>query len=391
MKTKITLSVRLLCLLMAMTLMITGCASGNAGNTTANSDTEKDSVSDESQNVSVENQSGSVVGSPETEAETEKETETEDTQAEAPAVPELSEEEKLWQDRLAAVVESNLNVRAEANPDSDMVGKMTNGAMATVLERAGEWSKIKSGNVEGWVKNEFCVFGMDAKALAEPLSKTMATVTTDVLRIRQGASTDSETLSQLERDDTIEVDTKAPATEGWVAVKYNDTTAYVSAQYVNVETTFVTALTLEEVIEKERKEEELRKLAEAERLSKKYAEILANSSDMDLFAALIYCEAGSYGYEGMLAVAAVVVNRMEHPGYPSTLREVIFAKGQFSPIWDGLVGKALAEGKASETCYQAARDALAGMDNTNGCRSFRSTKSGFQGLVIGGNVFFNNH
>lgn len=113
----------------------------------------------------------------------------------------------------------------------------------------------------------------------------------------------------------------------------------------------------------------------------------ATASDIELFAALIECEAGSRDYEGMLAVASVVVNRMNHRRYPDTLRGVIFQSGQFPPAHDGKVDRVLARGvKAS--CVQVANDALAGANNVGDCLSFRAASSGHEGIVIGDNVFF---
>ena len=112
-----------------------------------------------------------------------------------------------------------------------------------------------------------------------------------------------------------------------------------------------------------------------------------SASDIELFAALIECEAGSSNYEGMLAVASVVVNRMKDSRYPTTRRGVIMQSGQFPPAHNGLVDKKLARGvKAS--CLQVAQDALAGKNNVGGCLSFRSASSGHAGIIIGGNVFF---
>ena len=113
----------------------------------------------------------------------------------------------------------------------------------------------------------------------------------------------------------------------------------------------------------------------------------ATASDIELFAALIECEAGYRDYEGMLAVASVVVNRMNHRRYPDTLRGVIFQSGQFPPAHNGLVDKVLARG-VKDSCVQAANDALAGKNNVGDCLSFRSASSGHEGTIIGDNVFF---
>lgn len=113
----------------------------------------------------------------------------------------------------------------------------------------------------------------------------------------------------------------------------------------------------------------------------------ATASDLELFAALIECEAGSTNYEGMLAVASVVVNRMKHRDYPDTLRGVIFQSGQFPPAHNGKVDKVLKRGVRPK-CMQAAQDALNGKNNVGDCLSFRAASSGHVGTIIGDNVFF---
>lgn len=113
----------------------------------------------------------------------------------------------------------------------------------------------------------------------------------------------------------------------------------------------------------------------------------ATASDLELFAALIECEAGSRDYEGMLAVASVVVNRMKHSNYPNTLRGVIFQSGQFPPAHNGKVDRVLKRG-IKNSCLQAAQDALNGKNNVGDCLSFRSASSGHVGTIIGDNVFF---
>lgn len=115
--------------------------------------------------------------------------------------------------------------------------------------------------------------------------------------------------------------------------------------------------------------------------------VSATADDVELLAALIECEAGSTNYAGMLAVGAVVVNRMKSPYYPNTLRGVVFQSGQFPPALNGKVDRILQRGVRA-SCRQAAQDALNGKNNIGNCLSFRSASSGRQGIVVGDNVFF---
>ena len=114
---------------------------------------------------------------------------------------------------------------------------------------------------------------------------------------------------------------------------------------------------------------------------------IASASEIELFAALIECEAGSTNYEGMLAVASVVVNRMKHRNYPDTIHGFITQSGQFSPVKEGKVDKVLKRG-VKDSCVAVANDALAGKNNVGGCLSFRAASSGHTGTIIGDNVFF---
>lgn len=108
--------------------------------------------------------------------------------------------------------------------------------------------------------------------------------------------------------------------------------------------------------------------------------------DVILLAALIECEAGSSNYEALLAVGAVVVNRMKHRNYPDTVYGVIYQSGQFPPATDGKMDKILERG-TKDLCKTAARDALNGKTNVEDCISFRAASSGYVGTLIGDNVF----
>lgn len=113
----------------------------------------------------------------------------------------------------------------------------------------------------------------------------------------------------------------------------------------------------------------------------------AETSDVALLAAIVQCEAS--GYDGMLAVATVIMNRVSSSLYPNTISGVVYQKGQFSPASSGKLNRVLAQGPSS-TAYAVARDTLAGTRHSSvlGCYSFRSASSGYSGINIGGNVFF---
>lgn len=314
---------------------------------------------------------------------------------------EEKEEKSKWADKVMANVDDKLNVRGEASEESELVGKLYKGAVADVVEKGDEWSRIKSGNVEGYVKNEYCVFAEDAKALAEKVCHTYATATTDGLRVREKADTAAKIYTVLTKGQKMEVDTAAKTAEGWIAVKYDGETAYISSEYADVAMKMGKAMTLEEeqkMIEKQEAEKRAAQEAEQKKQQEEAAKaqgtsgtvsndagISSSVDDVTLLAALIYCEAGAEPYEGQLAVGAVVVNRVQSSVYPNTISEVIYQKGQFSPAASGKLARVLAQG-ASDSCYRAAREALSGVDNTGGAIGFHAGKG--SGTVIGNQTFF---
>lgn len=115
----------------------------------------------------------------------------------------------------------------------------------------------------------------------------------------------------------------------------------------------------------------------------------AETTDLVLFAAILQCEAGGYNYNGILAVATVIMNRVESPLYPNTISGVVYQSGQFAPTWDGSLSRVLQSGPVS-LCYQVAQEALGGarLASVSGCYQFRSASTGMSGINVGGNVFF---
>nr|MCR5627173.1 cell wall hydrolase [Lachnospiraceae bacterium] len=104
-----------------------------------------------------------------------------------------------------------------------------------------------------------------------------------------------------------------------------------------------------------------------------------------LLAALIACECGAGGYDGKLAVGAVVVNRSKFYG---GIKEAIYAPYQFGPASSGKLKAVLASNAIDAISLQAAADALSGQTNVGGARYFRNVKSGHAGIVQGNHVFW---
>lgn len=143
-----------------------------------------------------------------------------------------------------AKVEGNLNIRKKASTDSKVVGKMTNHDACEILDTKGEWVKVTSGKVNGYVKKEYLVTGDEADRIAEEEMITVATVNTTTLRVREETSVDSATLSLVgEGEDLVVEDIK----DDWYKVEVDDQKGYISGDYVEISKKLPTAETVTEL------------------------------------------------------------------------------------------------------------------------------------------------
>ena len=306
--------------------------------------------------------------------------------------PQLTQEQQEWQTKLMPKVEESLNVRAQADEQSDIVGKLYKGSVADIVENDGTWAHIKSGNVDGYVNVSYCVTGTDALSYAYDTCGEIATVNTDGLRVRETADTNSKALDVADQGKTYQVDRAAQAPDGWIAVVSDSQTGYIAADYATRSLNTRVGITIEEEQAQiaAQKEAERKAAAEAakaakkntsENTSSKKAEttqgeaVSAGADDLTLLAAIIECEAGGESYECQLAVGAAVINRVKSSSYPNSISGVIYQKGQFEPASSGKLARKLS-GSISSSCYSAAQEAMSGVDNTGGCTSFNDHGSG---------------
>lgn len=101
-----------------------------------------------------------------------------------------------------------------------------------------------------------------------------------------------------------------------------------------------------------------------------------SEDDVKMLANLIYCEARGESYDGKLAVASVVVNRVLSSKFPNTMAGVIYQSNQFAPVTStkNSFVEALAYDKAANVsgCYEAAREAMSGITNVSNCVFFQT-------------------
>ena len=178
-------------------------------------------------------------------------------------------DDSIYDDIAISSVENFVNVRKEANTDAEIVGVIYDECAATIESEEGDWYKIKSGNVEGYVAKMYFLTGEAAKAKAMECGYVNAKVTTTTLNVRTEQNETSEILTQIpegEKYDVIEYGS------GWVYLNIDeDVRGWVSDDYVTVSVDFDTALTLEEQQAKIAEEERIAEAAaEAERQAEEY-------------------------------------------------------------------------------------------------------------------------
>lgn len=117
--------------------------------------------------------------------------------------------------------------------------------------------------------------------------------------------------------------------------------------------------------------------------------VSVNNDELTLFAAILECEAYQ-DYDCLLAVATVIMNRLNSPVFGDSISAIVYAPGQFEPVWTGRLDTVLSRGP-SDLSYQVAQDALNGarLQSVADCYYFLyagSTNRG--GVNVGNNLFF---
>ena len=295
--------------------------------------------------------------------------------------------------RVMANVKNALNIRSEADENAEKVGKLYKDCGGIILERRDGWTKLQSGNLIGWAKDEYLLFGEEAEALANSVGKMVAHLD-EALRVRKEASIESGVYGILPKGEMVEVVsivsngsnesqgfTEESAQENeWICIDYEGKDGYVSSDYVTLDFLIDTGETKEEIKAREKAEKEAKRHVN-------YGEYTTDADTTMLLAALIHCEAGGESYEGQVAVGAVVMNRVRSAAYPDTIHGVIYASGQFTPAMTGKLNRVLESGKIYESCIEAAKEALSGVSNVGDLTHFRRV-NGREGLVIGNHVFY---
>ena len=293
----------------------------------------------------------------------------------------------IYEDMFLVNVSEFLNVRAEASADAEVVGKVFAGQGGEVIWKGDTWSLIRSGNVEGYILNEYAWFGKDIEAHVDEVAQLFAIINTDKLRVRSKATTNSTTLGMVVRGDKFEI---VEVGDEWTKIIFEQASAYVATEYIKQTHIIGTGMTIEEEQEAIRAEEERQAAIKAEEERKKkeaeealeraiknsgFAQVVQTSpyslseEDAYLMACCVSAEVGSSSYECQLAVANVILNRLKGGYYGNSVRNVIYAKNQFSVTKNGSMDRYIKNGP-KPMAVQAVKDALAGNNNMVGYTNF---------------------
>lgn len=150
-----------------------------------------------------------------------------------------------FQNTAISIANDYVNIRKEPNTDSDIKGKLYQGSAATILKTEGNWVKITSGSVTGYIRKDYLAIGAEAAKLADKYGKLYATVKkgTDTLNVRREKSTEADILAQLDDGDSRLV--KGEAAE-WVKIKTGEGPGYVAKEYVTTKFHFGKAVSIQE-------------------------------------------------------------------------------------------------------------------------------------------------
>ena len=312
-----------------------------------------------------------------------------------------------------------LDIHAEANAASAVVGQVMEDGHVAILAKYNDWVQIQAGEIAGWVPAENLVeteiSNEEAVAANEQViaERTGATASEDEFFAEEEVQQDETAALQAEASEAaqneieevqtaeeaarLEAEAQAKAAAEEAAQLEAEAQAKAAAEEaarleaeVQAKAAAEEAARLEAEAQAKAAEEAAQLEAEAQQaaLAAQAAQTAAVSAEeLKLLANIIYCEAGSESYVGKVAVGNVIMNRVKSASQPNTITEVVYAKGQFSPVRNGSLQRALSSDKADAACYQAAIEALAGAQPVGGKLFFRRN-NGRSGQVIGHHVFY---
>ena len=324
-----------------------------------------------------------------------------------------------------------LDIHAEANTASAVIGQVMEDGHVAILAKYNDWVQIQAGEIAGWVpaenlveteiSNEEAVAANEqviaertgatasedeffaeeevqqdeTAALQAEASKAAQNEIEEVQTAEEAARLEAEAQAKAAAEEAAQLEAEAQAKaaaeeaaqlEAEAQAKAAEEAARLEAE-AQAKAAEEAARLEAEAQAKAAAEEAARLEAEAQQAALAAQTAAISAEELKLLANIIYCEAGSESYVGKVAVGNVIMNRVKSASQPNTITEVVYAKGQFSPVRNGSLQRALSSDKADAACYQAAIEALAGAQPVGGKLFFRRN-NGRSGQVIGHHVFY---
>ena len=265
-----------------------------------------------------------------------------------------------------------LDIHAEANTASAVIGQVMEDGHVAILAKYNDWVQIQAGEIAGWVPAENLVE-------TEISNEEAVAANEQVIAERTGETASEDEFfaeEEVQQDETAAL--QAEASE---AAQNEIEEVQAAEEAARIEAEAQAKAAAEEAARIEAESQQAALAAQAAQTA------AISSEELKLLANIIYCEAGSESYVGKVAVGNVIMNRVKSASQPNTITEVVYAKGQFSPVRNGSLQRALSSDKADAACYQAAIEALAGAQPVGGKLFFRRN-NGRSGQVIGHHVFY---
>lgn len=277
-----------------------------------------------------------------------------------------------------------LDIHAEANTASAVVGQVMEDGHVAILAKYNDWVQIQAGEIAGWVPAENLVE-------TEISNEEAVAANEQVIAERTGATASEDEFfaeEEVQQDETaaLQAEASKAAQNEIEEVQAAEEAARLEAE-AQAKAAAEEAARIEAEAQAKAAEEAARLAAEAQQAALAAQTAAISTEELKLLANIIYCEAGSESYVGKVAVGNVIMNRVKSASQPNTITEVVYAKGQFSPVRNGSLQRALSSDKADAACYQAAIEALAGAQPVGGKLFFRRN-NGRSGQVIGHHVFY---
>ncbi|WP_434309561.1 SH3 domain-containing protein [Hominifimenecus sp. rT4P-3] len=172
-----------------------------------------------------------------------------------------------------------LNVRQTPGEDGELVGRLYRGAGVKIQETGEEWSRILSGEVNGWVLSSYLVTGEPAEALVSEMNPQVATVVTDELCVRSGPDEEADLLAVIRKGMHFSV---LELQDSWVKIQLTtQAVGYIHADYVSVASGLSVGMTISEEAELQAEvndREETRQAAAEAAAARKAAQESKNNS-----------------------------------------------------------------------------------------------------------------